>query len=496
MKMSRVSLFLPALILPRIFAQQPSGAVMTQHNNNARTGAYTQEMTLTTANVNVNQFGLIFRLPVDGEVYAQPLYLPNVVISGKGTQNVAVEIGILSTPVIDVTTGTIYAVALTVENGKTLALQLHALSLSGGTEEFGGPVTIQASVPGTGVQSLGGVLPFRAGDEWQRTSLLLSNGIISAGFGSHGDDGEWHGCVIGYKATTLAMTYAFCTTPDGQEGGVWQSGNGLAADAAGNIYFFSGNGDFNANTGGRDYGDSLVKLNPSSQPLVEDYFTPYNQAALDSADLDLGSGAPIVLAHDGLVVGAGKNGTMYVTSQNHLGGFNPSGDTQIVQWWQASYSATGAARISSGPVFLETATAGLLYVWPSQDYLKSFQLVNGKFTTTPASQSTFTSPTGCSRSCRDSAALSLSSNGTEADSAIVWANLPSSGSFDVHIVPGVLRAFAALDLTKELWNSNLNASRDDLGNVAKFVPPTVANGKVYMANFSGTVNVYGLLTGN
>ena len=296
------------------------GGTFTFHNDNMRTGQNLNETVLTPANVNPTQFGKLFSFSIDGIAFASPLYVPNVSIPGKGSHNVVivatendsvyafdadglsssplwhvsflksgvttvpcgdvgecgdipVQIGITSTPVIDPATGTIYTVAKTKE-GTNYVQRLHALDITTGADKFGGPVVLAASVPGIGVDSSGGKETFNSLRENQRTGLLLSNGVIYFAFGSHGDNSPWHGWVLGYNATTLQQVLAYNDTPNGNYGGggIWQSGGGLATDATGSIYFTTSNGDFDANTGGGDYADSIEKLSPSGS--VVDYFTP------------------------------------------------------------------------------------------------------------------------------------------------------------------------------------------------------------------------------
>src|SRR5438309_1377372 len=338
-------------------AQTP---VLTQHNNNARTGAYTTETVLTPANVNQTTFGKLFSYPVDGRIYAQPLYVPNVSITGKGTHNVIFiatehdsvyafdadsnggsnssplwqitlldaahgaasgattvpngdissadlvpEIGITGTPVIDTATGTLYVVGKTKEGG-TYVQRLHALNISSGAEKFGGPVTLSASVPGTGNGASGGVLNFDSKWQLNRAALLLQNGVVYVAFGSHGDNGPWHGWVLSYNAATLSQLSAYCSTPNGLGSGVWMAGTGLAADVIdsvnkpfGRMFIPTGNGSFNATppyTNSMNYGDDIIRLDLSGGTLtVQDSFTPFNQDALNSADDDLASGGVLLL---------------------------------------------------------------------------------------------------------------------------------------------------------------------------------------------------------
>src|ERR1700674_2068670 len=353
-------LLLLLILVFRPFSAFGQTDVLTHRNDNMRTGQNTSESVLTPSSVNSTAFGKLLSLPTDGYVYAQPLYKSNVLIPAKGLRNVLFvatehdsvyafdangvtttplwhvsfinpsvgittvpsddvfindivpEIGITGTPVIDPQGGTLYVVAKTKENG-TYVQRLHALDITTGAEKFGGPAVIQASVPGTGNGSSGGTLPFDPLIENQRAGLLLVNGVVYIAFASHGDIGTYHGWVFGYNAATLQQVAVFNDTPNRLQGGIWQGGNGPAADSSGNVFVISGNGTFDADEEGVDFGDSFLKLNAGGLALV-DFFTPFNQASLNANDVDLGSSGPLLLpdqtgtAHPHLVLGAGKDG--------------------------------------------------------------------------------------------------------------------------------------------------------------------------------------------
>jgi hypothetical protein len=502
--------------------------IFTYHNDNLRTGQNLNETVLTWANVNQTQFGKKFSYPLDGIAYASPLYVANVSISGQGVHNVvyvatehdsvyafdadglsptplwrvsfinppaittvpaadtgeccdiAPEIGITGTPVIDQGTGTLYVVAKTKE-GTNYVQRLHALDITTGAEKFGGPMVIQASVPGIGAGNDGnGHVPFNALRENQRPALLLSNGVVYIGFASHGDNPPYHGWVLGYDARTLQPVMAYNDTPNGSDGGIWQSGGGLAADSAGHIFFVTGNGTFDAKTGGLDYGNTIEKISPSGSVL--DYFAPHDQAALSAADLDLGSGAALLLpdqsgAHPHLLVTAGKNGTIYLIDRDNLGHFNPNDDSQIVQSLPNIFPNPGGSS-SLGNFSVSVYFNGFVYFSPVGGTIQAFQLSNGLLSTAPTSQSaaTYALPGGM---------LAISANGTT--NGILWAVQRVDAT-----TPGVLHAYKATDLGVELYNSNQAAgSRDTLDIAAKFNIPLVANGKVYVASVS-QLTVYGL----
>jgi hypothetical protein len=504
----------------------------TYHNHNARTGENLNETVLTWANVNQAQFGKKFSYPLDGIAYASPLYVANVSIFGQGVHNVvyvatehdsvyafdadglspnlfwkmsfidpaagvttvpaadtgeccdiAPEIGITGTPVIDQATGTLYVVAKTKEvvGGTTTYVQrLHALDITTGAEKFGGPMVIQAIVPGTGDGNDGhGNVPFNALRENQRPALLLSHGVVYIGFASHGDNPPYHGWVLGYDAHTLQQVMAYNDTPNGSDGGIWQSGGGLAADSAGNIFFVTGNGTFDANTGGVDYGDSVEKISPSGSVL--DYFAPHDQATFLAGDLDLGSCDALLLpdqagSHPHLLVTAGKNGTIYLIDRDNMGHFNLNDDSQIVQSLPNIFPNPGG--ILGGNFSVPVYFNGFVYFSPVAGTIQAFQLSNGLLSIAPTSQSvaTYAFPGGM---------LAISANGTT--NGILWAVQRVNAT-----TPGVLHAYKATDLGVELYNSDqASGSRDTLDIAAKFNIPLVANGKVYVASVS-QLTVYGL----
>jgi fibronectin type 3 domain-containing protein len=504
----------------------------TYHNDNLRTGQNLSETVLTLSNVNQTQFGKLFSYPIDGMAFASPLYVANVSIPGQGYHNVVyvatendsvyafdadgvtttplwhvsflksgvttvpcgdtgecgdilTQIGITSTPVIDPTGGTIYVVAATKEGASTWVQRLHALDITTGAEKFGGPVVIQASVPGTGSGSAGGNLAFDPLRENQRPGLLLSSGVVYLAWGSHGDNSPWHGWVIGYNSTTLQQTMVYCVTPDGNGGGIWQGGGGLATDATGDIYYVTSNGDFNVNTGGVDYGDTVQKLSPSG--TVVDYFTPHDQSNMDVNNLDLGAGGPVMLvdqttgSYPHLLISAGKSGTIYVIDRDNLGHYNASNDNQIVQSLpNALPNGTAEAGNFSTPVFFN----GYVYFGAVNDVIRAFQLTNGLLSTAPTSQ------TAAIYGIRG-ASFAISAN--TASNGILWALQNNGASADNDVGnPGVLFAYNADNLATELYDTTQAGSRDTLDNAVKFSIPLVANGKVFVAGQT-QLTAFGLL---
>jgi hypothetical protein len=498
--------------------------VLTYHNDPARTGQNLAETILTPADVNVSDFGKLFTDAVDGAVYAQPLYKSGVAVPGQGTLNlvfvatehdsvyafnadsagapvwqdsflnpaagvtsvagsdlnattIGPEFGITGTPVIDPAGNTMYVVAFTKEvSGSSVAYvqRLHALDLATGAEKLGGPVIIQASVPGNGQGSNGGVVSFDAFHENQRPALLLDNNLVYIAWASFNDQTPYHGWVIGYNAQTLQRAAVFNTTPDGGLGGIWQSGAGPAVDAAGYLYVITGNGTFDAGsaaTPNQDVGDSFVKLSTTGGGLsLVDYFAPLNQAALEAGDEDLGSGGPLVLPdqpgpNPHLLIGAGKDGKIFLLNRDGLGGFNPSADAVVQELPQAITASFDSPAYFDGQVYY----AGVA------DSLKAFALANGLLSSSPTSQSdaVFGYP---------GATPSVSANG--AAEGIVWV-VQGSG-------PAVLRAYRAGNLATELYDSNQAGGRDQPGAAVKFSVPTVVNSKVYVGTQSGLA-VFGLL---
>ena len=506
--------------------------VLTNRYDNFRTGANLNETVLNTANVNAHQFGKLFSHNVNGYVYAQPLYVAHLPFADQTLHNVvyvATEqnevyafdaddasatgplwqvnlglpvpstdidenyrdltpaIGITSTPVIDLPSQTIFLVAKSKDSGNNRVQQrLHALDLTTGQEKPGSPVEIAASVPGTGAGSENGVVKFDPLLQLNRPGLLLLNGVIYLAFGSHGGARPYHGWVLGYDAKTLQQVAVFNTTPDGGEGAVWQSGVGLAADAEGYIYLVTGNGTFNAQNGGRSYGDSALKLGTSNGLSIVDFYTPHNEAILNELDADLGSGGPLLLPGFNRLIFAGKDTVLRVLDTKNLGRFDTLTD-KIVQRFQIS-----PRYLYGAPVFWNSPHQGpIIYYWAAGDTLKVLKLINGKFQEWPVTQSTVGSVTGVS----NAPPITLSANGNKPGTGLLWATAPTAGDANQATVPGILRALDATDVTRELWNSKLNADTNDIGNFAKFCPPTVANGKVYVATFSGKLHVFGLLPG-
>ena len=500
----------------------------THHNDLSRTGQNLAETVLSPANVNSATFGKLATFQMDGIPHASPLYVANVNVPAVGVRNVVYvatehdsvyafdadgtggnplwkvsfinpaagittvpngdtgeccditpEIGITGTPVIDPATNTLYVVAKTKEGASTYVQRLHALDLATGAEKLGGPVVIQASVAGTGLGSSGNMVPFNPLRENQRTALLLYNGVIYMGFGSHGDNEPYHGWLLGYNATTLQQVLAFNSTPNQEGGGIWLSGGGIVVDSSGNFFFATGDGEFDVNTGGPDYGDSFLKFVPTGpNGSVADYFTPHDEGTLNTNNLDLDAGGMILLpdqpgAHPHLLVSAGKNGSIYLVDRDNMTHFNTA-DKNPQTLVNIFPFGTPLPGNYSSPVYFN----GSVYFGPVADVLQMFKLNNGLLTTAPTSTSpeAFPYPGG---------ALAISANGnTNGILWAVWMNGTSS--------PGSLRAYDATNLSFELYNSDQAGTRDTLDIAAKFAIPLVVNGKVFVASNS-QLTVFGLL---
>ena len=509
-------------------------SILTQHYDTARTGQNMTETLLTPSNVNSTLFGKLLSLPVDGYVYAQPLYVPAVAIPSNGTHNVLYvatehdslyafdadrgtqlwkdsflingattlsttdvgntqdinpEIGITGTPTIDSTTNTLYVVVNTKEAG-AIIYRLHAIDITTGAEKFGGPALMTASAPGTAPDGNGTTVPFNGQWENQRPGLLLLNGFVYIGFAAHGDNGPWHGWILAYNKTTLAQSGVWCTSPNGKGNGIWQSGAGIAADASGNIYVATGNGDDTVATPAPppsttiDYGDSIVRLSVTNGvPVPTDYFTPWNQASLDSSDTDLAAGGVLVLPDQPgtfphILVQSGKQGEIYVINRDKMtsdGSHYCNGctsDPEIIQ------SISSGAGLWSIPAYWNSQ----IYLWGNGGNLEAYSLTNGTLSQSPTSKSAESSSFPGSTPV-------VSSNGTS--NGIVWAvetdAYTSSG-------PAILRAYNAANVSDLLYASNLTNGRDTLGPAVKFVVPVVTNGKVYVGA-QKEVDVFGLLAG-
>ena len=512
-------------------AEAPSATfkgVLTYHNDNLRTGRNPSETILNPRNVNSGTFGKLFVVGTDGKVDAQPLYTPNIAIPNKGTHNVlfiatehasvyavdadngsplwrvtllkpgettsdnrgcrqvSPEIGVTATPVIDPAAGphgTIYVVAMSKDSHGTYHQRLHALDLTTGNEQFGGPVDVQAKYPGNGDNTQNGFVVFDPKQYKERPGLLLLKHVVYTFWSSHCDFRPYTGWIISYDQNTLEQKSVLNVIPNGHAGSIWQAGAGPAADSNGNIYFLVANGTFETQLNGDgfpsngDFGNAFVKLSTVQNRLkVADYFTMFNTVAESGVDEDLGSGGAMALPNikdaNGVVhhlaVGAGKDAKIYLVNRDNMGKFNPNNNNQIYQ--QLSGSLGG--RVFASPAYFNKT----IYYGAVGDSIKAFSFnSNAMLKSSPVSHTStiFTYP-----------GTTPSVSGNSLNNSIVWAIENTN--------PAVLHAYPAEDLAVELYNSNQAGTRDQFGNGNKYITPTIANGKVYVGTQTG-VGVFGLL---
>jgi uncharacterized protein (TIGR03437 family) len=485
--------------------------VLTANYDNNRTNANLQETLLTPAKVAPGAFGKLGVLPVDGQVYAQPLYVSQLSMPGAAPRNVlfiatqhntiyaydadsasrplvlwhvnfgpsvpsstfgpdfddiAPEIGVLSTPVIDRQRGVLYVVSFSPAGG-ALSYRLHALDLATGQERLNGPVTLGATVAGNGGGSNGdGTMSFDPTAHLQRPGLLLLNNALYIAFGSHGDQGTWHGWLMSYDASDLTHQLgAFCTTPQGSGGSIWQSGHGLPADDAGNYYAITGNGDFDGQTG---FSQSLLKFSGAA-PAIADWYAPSNWQFLTDGDYDLAAGAAIIPGTHLLVAGD-KYGQLHLVNGDGLG--HVGGSRQVI------------SGVEWGGIFdfavWNRPDGAYIYVQEQGTVVKAYRVAGGQLSPAPV--------TGTAVSDFPFDGMAISANGSQ--NGILWETTALRS--DPAPRPATLHAYDALTL-RELWNSNMNIETDAVGAFAKFAIPTVANGMVYVPTFSNGVAVYGLM---
>ena len=501
-----------------------------------RTGQNLSETLLTPSNVNSTSFGKLFSYGVDGYVYAQPLYITALTIGGGthnvlfvatqhdsvfafdadkneqlwkaslidaahgaaagattvpsadlGTNDIVPEVGITGTPVIDTTSGTLYVVAKSKENGAYVH-RLHALDILTGNEKFGGPVVIHGSVPGKGIGNVSGTIAFDPQWELNRTGLLLFNAHVYVAFGAHGDNGPYHGWIFSFNASNLQQTAIFNSSPQGKGNGIWHSGAAPAADTVNGVprmffavgnFFDTGAGSPNPTppyTSTQNYSNAIVRMDLSSGEMqVADEWTPFDEVQLSDADTDQTSGGVLLLpdqagpvVHE--LIQVGKNGRIEVLNRDDLGGFNTSYNA-IVQEIGGKISG-----LWSTPAYWN----GNVYFWGSGDVLKQFKLTNGRLSTTPVATASVTSSF-------PGVSPVISSNGTS--NGVLWAVRSDAYSSNG---PALLEAFDPTNVTTKLYTSATDAARDKAGNAVKFVVPVVTNGKVYVGAQS-EVDVYGLL---
>ena len=541
--LARIALMLVIACCP---ARAEAGNVLTQHNNNARTGAALDETVLSAASVSGGHFGKLWTLYTDGQVTAQPLYVEGLSIdtagnpnapSVRGTFNTVIvatmhntiyaydadkeardpgnrtvplwatwlgvprsggkdldwwstndpEWGILSTPVISDDKTTLYVVAWHNDGPAGLRYRLHALNLKNGAHRQE-PVTIGKSSTDPS-QPCKAQSVFNPCHHKQRTALLLSDGVLYIAFGGDGN----RGALFAFDAQSLAQRAVWISTPNGDNGGLWQSGQGPAADGQGNIYLMIGNGSFDADSGGANYGSSFVKLRLEGQTLkVADYFTPCNFKFLNDLDLDIGSAGPLLVpGTPARIVSGGKEGVLYVLSAEQMGKFvaSPTApdctNTNAVQQVNAFPAVEHNGQkhwgnIHGSPVFWKGPDSGRIYAWGENSRLKAYVFERGKLQDTDNPRmSAYRPPTGM-----PGGMLALSARDSQAGTGILWAVVPLDGDANQQRgVKGIVLALDAQDVSQVLWTSEQVSERDRLGLFATFVPPTVAGGKLFVATY-------------
>jgi outer membrane protein assembly factor BamB len=523
---------LSASLVLGIGAAHAQSAVVQRGYDQWLTGANLAETTLTPANVAAGNFGKIFSDAVDDSIFAQPLYVPSVAIAGQGTHNVVYaatmsdtlyafdaengdelwsvnlsslvggtpvpiaqyvfsnnknivgNLGILSTPVTDLSTHLMYVVSCTLESN-TIVYRLWAIDITSGARPKGTGVVIEGSY--TGIS--GAPSTFEARYQTQRVSLTMFGNNVILAFGALELEyaGGYVGWVMQYDKSTLAQSGVFATVTTGNRGGgVWQSGRPPAVDSTGHAYVYTGNAYGSGYDGINNFSESALRLDTTQHLKLIDWFTPENWGSLDSADLDLSSSGPLLMpgTSPGLLAGGGKGSTFYLLNTRAMGHYSET-DSGVVQEFNMPKQFRG------GPVYWQRSAAQggpLLFNWGSGDVVRSFAFDGTKFGETAATQGNLTMayPGGI---------LTLSASGQRHGTGVIWATVATSGdAMNDPPVPGALYAFNAENLSEELWNSTTDASRDSMGNFGKLVPPLVANGRVYVATWSNQMVAYGLLS--
>jgi uncharacterized protein (TIGR03437 family) len=506
-----------AILFSAVVLAAPASAqvnVLTANYDNQRTNSNLQETVLNQSNVNTSAFGKIGYFPVDGEIYAQPLYASGIQMAGKGTHNVVYiatmhnslyaidadtpastvplwqvnfgpsvpssvlsfndilpEVGVLSTPVIDLSRQIMYVVSDTLEAG-TPVFHLHALSLADGHEMLNGPVAIAVTVNGHGAGNTQGKLIFDPSIHLQRPGLALVNGRLYLGFGSRADMSNWHGWLMSYDASTLTQLSVVTTSPDGYGASIWQGGRAPAIDSDGNLFVSTGNGDYD---GSVNFGESVLKFSGADLTLL-DWYTPDTWSVWNLNDQDLGSGGVILVPNTNQLIASGKSGDLFLIRRDSMGHLGPK-TTATVQNIQANQRGTFEMALWNNP------SGPIVYVQELDGELRAYQITNGTISGTAMSETQLATPTIF-------AGVTVSGNSTTPASAIVWH---TTGDTTKNPQPGTLHAYDASDLSHEFWNSDM-APGDQLGRFAKLVAPTVANGKVFVPTFSNELVIYGLLS--
>lgn len=503
--------------------------VLTWHYDAARTGVQAFETALKPSVVATpGKFGKSHVYAVDGNVYAQPLYVSRITIAGVqrevvyvATQHDSVyafdasgappeplwqvsllgdgetpvdpadtesaditpEIGITGTPVIDRAAGVLYVVAksaTTTTGGKTYTQRIHALSLATGAEVMGGPAVIAADVAGTSDDAVDGRLHFDPLRHNQRAALALSNGHVWVAWAGHSDKGAYHGWVMAFDALNVAAPpLAWTTTPDGIGGGIWMGAGGPSVDDDGDVFVSAGNGAFDDDVDSDDqrtnFASSALRLRADASAItLVDWFTPSNQDAINGNDMDFGTAAMILLPGRN-VLAQGKNGMVFVLARDAMSHYWPQAD-HVLQSFTISTNF-----LISNPAFFK----GTLYVCKNHGPVEAYALdAAGRFPQDTTDSAPL--PDECADCFRRGSTPSISANGV-AD-GIVW--VIDNGQYAAP-GPAVLHAYAADDLSQELYSSATDP-KDNAAFAVKFTTPTIANGRVFVGG-QRFVTVYGVI---
>jgi hypothetical protein len=520
---AQVVLLLLVIIELQLKLTEAIPSVTTRSYNNARTGVNLNEVSLSPQTVNSTSFGKLYRHTVTGHVYSQVLYMPGVTVQStnrniilvctmannvyafdaddstragtplwqlnlgrsvpvKGNdgsnvvgsacgdyRDIFIEIGILSTPVVDSTTNIMYVVATVYESADPIIRhKLYGINIVTGAIVLG-PKVIEGSVPGTGIGSVGGILTFNSNKHSQRAGLLLYNGVVYVTFGSYCTTPPYHGWVFAYEESNLNRRFIWCLSPKQYYGSVWMGGQGISVGEDGMLYMISANGKYDGVT---EWGDSFLKLDPNNYDVngvhrgPSDYFTPMDQQNLDNADLDLGTSGAVQIPGTDYIVGGGKTGYFYLVDRMNMGKHSATQNRCTQYFTPTSGTVTnGGNGIHGSAVVWDSNKKGtMVYVWQNQKALRAMRFVQSGTNTTKGLFDTagFVSA-NVAAPYFPGGILSLSANG--GDNGILWASLPKGGSAIHDIQEALIRAFDANDVTKEIWSSDMVSSRDSVGSL-------------------------------
>lgn len=533
-----LSVILCVLFVNTLSAQK---SIVTQHGDDGRSGWYKDEVILNQSNVRPGSFGKLFTRAIDDQMYAQPLVICNVEMPGVGKRNIIIaatvnntvyafdadsanvsapywqrslnlpnsraihindisgacfgiyhdfsgHMGIVGTPAVDTVNNIMYVVARTIDTVQKKFYQyLHAMDIRTGEEKPGSPSFITATINAYGDGSAGGLLTFNQQKQNQRPGLLLLGDEVYVAWASHCDWAPYHGWVMGFDRKTLERKHVYNATPDGYNGGIWMTGGGPSVDPEGNIYVGVGNGSVGVkgDPGNiRNRSESVLKLVPSGDTMkLVSFFTPTNFQVLENSDLDLGVSQVMVIPETNLAMECVKDGNIYVMDRSDLGSYHDTGNN-VVQ----TISLGRNASLRSSLTWYGGHEKGYAYSWSGNSVLNEypFNYSNQRFDLDNTVSSGVQGPSGSV-----GAFMAVSSNGSVDSTAILWTSYPATGDANTSVRPGILRAFDATNINNELWNSSIY-NEDEPASFAKFVCPTICNGKVYLATFNNALEVYGL----